>query len=48
MKRSTFSRGLGFTFMAESGKRQFVPRDEVFRLLVVSCLLYALKNRGEV
>ena len=41
MKSSTFGQGLRFTFMAGSGKRQFVPRDEVFRLLVVSCLLYA-------
>ena len=45
-KSSTFSLVLRFTFMG-SGKRQFVPRDEVFRLLVVSCSLYALKNREE-
>ena len=46
MKSSTFSLVLRFTFMG-SGKRRFVPRDEVFRLLVVSCSLYALKNREE-
>ena len=27
------------------GKREFVPRDKVFPLIVVNCLLFQLKNK---
>ena len=35
---------LRFTFTL-NGKREFVPRDQVFPLIVVNCLLLQLKNR---
>ena len=33
-----------FTF-TPNGKREFVPRDQVFPLIVVNCLLLQLKNK---
>ena len=35
---------LRFTFTSY-GKREFVPRDQVFPLIVVNCLLLRLKNK---
>ena len=35
---------LRFTF-TPNGKREFVPRDQVFFVLVVYCLLLLLKNK---
>ena len=35
---------LRFTF-TPNGKREFVPRDQVFFLIVVYCLLLLLKNK---
>ena len=35
---------LRFTFTS-NGKREFVPRDQVFFLIVVYCLLLLLKNK---
>ena len=35
---------LRFTF-TPNGKREFVPRDQVFPLIVVYCLLLLLKNK---
>ena len=35
---------LRFTFTL-NGKREFVPRDQVFPLIVVNCLLLQLKNK---
>ena len=34
---------LRFT-VTPNGKREFVPRDQVFPLIVVNCLLLQLKN----
>ena len=35
---------LRFTF-TPNGKREFVPRDQVFPLIVINCLLLQLKNK---
>ena len=35
---------LRFTFMP-NGKREFVPRDQVFPLIVVNCSLLQLENK---
>ena len=35
---------LRFTF-TPNGKREFVPRDQVFSLIVVNCLVLQLKNK---
>ena len=35
---------LRFTF-TPNGKHEFVPRDQVFPLIVVNCLLLQLKNK---
>ena len=36
--------GLRFTF-TPNGKREFVPRDQVFPLIVANCLLLQLTNK---
>ena len=36
---------LRFTF-TPNGNREFVPRDQVFPLIVVHCLLLLLKNKA--
>ena len=38
------NREIRFTF-TPNGKREFVPRDQVFPLIVVNCLLIQLKNK---
>ena len=42
--RRTISQRLRSTFMP-NGKREFVPRDQVFPLIVVYCLLLLHKNK---
>ena len=34
-----------YCMFTPNGKREFVPRDQVFLLIVVNCLLLQLKNK---
>ena len=43
-KKNAIIERLRFAFTS-NGKREFVPRDQVFPVIVVNCLLPQLKNK---